>query len=175
MAEKITPGPVNGNACIREAVCVHTTKVYDSCKSKECIRDLRVYLTAESQEFLDHGAVTVKPRQAELLCVCIDVEQVQFKHGFLCLQITYHPSFSSNYSINPQNLNKRAAHLGGSFSLKHGQRRKALCHTVYTAFFTAFLFTRRLIPHCFNHKPFLLLGQRNVRLHICDYLFLFRA
>ena len=89
MAEKITPGPVNGNACIREAVCVHTTKVYDSCKSKECIRDLRVYLTAESQEFLDHGAVTVKPRQAELLCVCIDVEQVQFNRGFYSVDVRF--------------------------------------------------------------------------------------
>lgn len=90
MSEKMTPGPVNGNACIREAVCVHTTKVYDSCKSKECLRDLRVYLTCESQEFIDNGAVTVKPRNAELLCVCIDVEQVQFNRGFYTVDIRYY-------------------------------------------------------------------------------------
>lgn len=87
MAEKITPGPVSGNACIREAVCIHTNKVYDSCKSKECIRDLRVYLTADSQEFIDHGAISAKARQAELLCVCIDVEKVPFKDVRLCFYI----------------------------------------------------------------------------------------
>ncbi len=90
MTEKVCPGPVNGNACIREAVCVHTTKVYDSCKSKECIRDLRVYLTRDSQEFIDHGAVSVKPREAELLCVCIDVEKVQFQRGFYTVDVRFY-------------------------------------------------------------------------------------
>ena len=33
MSEKVAPGPVGGNACFREAVCIHTNKVYDSCKS----------------------------------------------------------------------------------------------------------------------------------------------
>lgn len=60
-------------------LAVLANKVYDSCKSKECIRDLRVYLTAEAQEFIDRGAASVKARQAELLCVCIDVEKVPFK------------------------------------------------------------------------------------------------
>ena len=49
MADKVCcPGPVcggnNNNAAggFREAVCVHTKKVYDSCRSKECLRDIRV-------------------------------------------------------------------------------------------------------------------------------------
>ncbi|MFR4414922.1 MAG: hypothetical protein ACLT4C_06510 [Butyricicoccus sp.] len=29
--------------------CVHT-KVYDSCRSKECLRDICVYLTRDAQE-----------------------------------------------------------------------------------------------------------------------------
>ena len=33
---------------IKEAVCVHTDKVTDSCLAKDCIEDLRVYLTLES-------------------------------------------------------------------------------------------------------------------------------
>lgn len=85
MSEKIAPGPVGGNSCFREAVCIHTSKVYDSCKSKECIRDLRVYLTAESQAFINQHCVTVRPRSAELLCVNIDVEKVPYKrvpHSF---------------------------------------------------------------------------------------------
>lgn len=78
MSEKIAPGPV-GSSCFREAVCIHTNKVYDSCKSKECIRDLRVYLTAESQQFINNNCVSVKPRAAELLFVNIDVEKVPYK------------------------------------------------------------------------------------------------
>lgn len=56
MAEKICcPGPLGtsgGNTAsggaFREAVCVHTSKVYDSCRSKECLRDIRVYLTRDA-------------------------------------------------------------------------------------------------------------------------------
>ncbi|MDR3767235.1 MAG: hypothetical protein Q3Y08_09430 [Butyricicoccus sp.] len=89
MSEKIAPGPVGGGSCFREAVCIHTNKVYDSCKSKECIRDLRVYLTAESQNFINNNCVSVKPRAAELLFVNIDVEKVPYKsvlrtYHFLC-------------------------------------------------------------------------------------------
>ena len=64
------------------AVCVHTKKVYDSCRSKECLRDIRVYLCRDAQELLNAGGIaSVKPRAAELLCVKIDVEHVQFKRG----------------------------------------------------------------------------------------------
>ena len=30
---------------ITEAVCVHTRKIYDSCRDKDCAEDLRVYPT----------------------------------------------------------------------------------------------------------------------------------
>lgn len=35
MPEKVMPGPVQDSACIREAVCIHTKKIYDSCKEKD--------------------------------------------------------------------------------------------------------------------------------------------
>ena len=96
MADKVCcPGPIcgsgNNNAVaggFREAVCVHTSKVYDSCRSKECLRDIRVYLSGEAQELLDSGGiVAVKPRQAELLCVKIDVEKIQYNRGFRCYNV----------------------------------------------------------------------------------------
>ena len=90
MAEKVCcPGPIGGNngnsaGGFREAVCVHTKKVYDSCRSKECLRDIRVYLTRDAQELINAGGIaSVKPREAELLCVSIDVERIQFNRGFL--------------------------------------------------------------------------------------------
>ena len=35
MPEKVMPGPVQDSACIREAVCIHTKKIYDSCKEED--------------------------------------------------------------------------------------------------------------------------------------------
>lgn len=35
MPEKVVPGPVQDNACIREAVCIHTKKIFDSCKEED--------------------------------------------------------------------------------------------------------------------------------------------
>lgn len=32
MPELTSPGPVTETAGIREAVCIHTKKIYDSCK-----------------------------------------------------------------------------------------------------------------------------------------------
>ena len=48
MPEKVAPGPVSDDRCIREAVCIHTKKIFDSCKDKDCIEDLRVYPTCGS-------------------------------------------------------------------------------------------------------------------------------
>ena len=35
MADTVTPGPVDSSACIREAVCIHTRKIFDSCRDKD--------------------------------------------------------------------------------------------------------------------------------------------
>ena len=67
MPEVVVPGPVTEERRIREAVCVHTKKIFDSCRDKDCIEDLRVYLTRSSQEAVDR-AVSVKAGCAQLLC-----------------------------------------------------------------------------------------------------------
>lgn len=74
---------------IREAVCIHTKKICDSCIDKDCIEDLRVYLTQDSQAVLDQ-ATNVKARSAELLHVVIDVEPMQFNTGHYTVDITYY-------------------------------------------------------------------------------------
>ena len=42
------------NMHIKEAVCIHTRKVYDSCKDKDCFEDLRVFPT-RSQAIIDRA------------------------------------------------------------------------------------------------------------------------
>ena len=42
MADRIVPGPVDSNDCIKEAVCINTRKILDSCRDKDCVEDVRV-------------------------------------------------------------------------------------------------------------------------------------
>lgn len=88
MPEKVSPGPLRGNPPPREAVCIHTRKVYDSCRDKECLQDLRVYLTGTSQALLD-GAINVKPQSAQLLWTYIDVEPISYNRGFYTVDVKY--------------------------------------------------------------------------------------
>ena len=88
MPEKVSPGPLRGNPAPKEAVCIHTRKVYDSCREKECLRDLRVYLTSTSQAILEN-TVNVKAREAELLHASIDVEPITYNRGFYTVDVRY--------------------------------------------------------------------------------------
>lgn len=86
MPEKVMPGPVSDAAGIREAVCVHTKKILDACRDKDCIEDLRVYLTQSSQCALDR-ANCVKAGSAELLYVSTNVEAITFNRGFYTVDV----------------------------------------------------------------------------------------
>ena len=88
MPEKVVPGPVGDAACIREAVCIHTKKIFDSCRDKDCVEDLRFYPTLQSQTVIDR-AISVKSGKAELLYVYIDVEPVGFNRGFYTVDLRY--------------------------------------------------------------------------------------
>jgi len=95
MPEVVVPGPVTEERRIREAVCVHTKKIFDSCRDKDCIEDLRVYLTRSSQEAVDR-AVSVKAGCAQLLYAYIDVEPVTFNRGFYTVDVRYYYRISAD-------------------------------------------------------------------------------
>jgi len=79
----------NGNCCDQtENVCIHTKKIYDSCRDKECIENLRVYLTESGQCLLDR-AVNVKVRKAEIIWIYSDVEAVAFNRGYYSVDIKF--------------------------------------------------------------------------------------
>lgn len=73
---------------IREAVCIHTKKVLDACRDKDCVEDLRVYLTRDSQAVLDRCA-NARARCVELLHTDIQVEAVPYNNGFYTLDLTF--------------------------------------------------------------------------------------
>lgn len=60
---------------ISQCMSIHTRKITDSCRDKDCIEDLRVYLTTNSQAILD-AATNARVRCAELITTYIDVETV---------------------------------------------------------------------------------------------------
>ncbi|MBP1758196.1 MAG: hypothetical protein H6Q61_445 [Firmicutes bacterium] len=88
MSERVMPGPVCDNTGIREAVCISTKKIYDSCRDRDCIENLRFYPTHSSQSVIDR-ALSIRSGKAELLNVHIDVEPTGFSRGFFTVDIRY--------------------------------------------------------------------------------------
>ena len=88
MPERIAPGPVSNFRDTCEAVCIHTKKIYDSCRDKDCIEDLRFYPNKAGQDVLSH-AQTIKGGRAELLYTNVHVDPVVFNRGFYTVDIRY--------------------------------------------------------------------------------------
>lgn len=88
MPEFINAGQSPSEQGTYETVCIHTRKIYDSCRDKDCVEDLRFFPTAASQEMLNR-AQTVKGGRAELLYTYIDVEPVVFNRGFYTIDMRY--------------------------------------------------------------------------------------
>ena len=89
MADRVVPGPVENTARVREAVCIRTRKIFDSCKDKDCIEDLRVYPTYSSQSYIEN-AFSVRPRSATLLYADVNVEALSFNRGYYTVDVTYY-------------------------------------------------------------------------------------
>ena len=74
---------------LQQGLSIHTRKITDSCRDKDCIEDLRVYLTKSSQNILDSCA-GAKVRCADLLYTYIDVEPVAFDRNHYCIDLTFY-------------------------------------------------------------------------------------
>lgn len=75
---------------IKEAVCIQTEKIYDSCKEKDCIEDARVlFRDPNKARWLANHAINVKCRRAEVANVFADVEAVPFKRGFFTVDVKF--------------------------------------------------------------------------------------
>ena len=74
---------------LQQAMSIHTRKITDSCRDKDCIEDLRVYLTKGSQAILD-SAASARVRCVELLYAGIEVESVAFDRYHYCIDVTFY-------------------------------------------------------------------------------------
>ena len=104
---------------LQQAMSIHTRKITDSCRDKDCIEDLRVYLTTGSQTILDSCA-GAKVRCAELLYAGIEVEPVAFDRNHYCIDVTFYYQILADATVG-QN---RPAALSG---LAVFSKRAVLC------------------------------------------------
>ncbi len=74
---------------LQNTLSIHTRKITDSCRDKDCVEDLRVYLTKCSQAVLDTAA-GAKVRCADLLHTYVDVEPVAFDRNHYCVDVTFY-------------------------------------------------------------------------------------
>ena len=88
MVDRVCPGPLSGHQNFKEAVCIDANQIYDSCKDKDCLEDLRVFLTRCGQAIVDKS-INVKCKTAEIIWVFIDVEEVPFNKGFYTVDIKF--------------------------------------------------------------------------------------
>ena len=88
MPDKVNSGPAESLPSIREAVSVNTRKIFDSCRDKDCVDDLRVYPTITSQSYIEN-ALSIRPRSAQLLYIDVKVEPISFNRGYYTVDCTY--------------------------------------------------------------------------------------
>lgn len=84
---------------IRDAVSIHANQIEDACIDRDCLEDLRVYLTQESQTALD-TATGVRARSAELLYVSIDVDRVAYHRGHYSVDMIFYYRIICDAMVN---------------------------------------------------------------------------
>ena len=75
-------------SCFKEAVCIDTKRIYDSCGDKECIDGLQVFFFGNDEDLIN-DAMMVKAKKVEIIHTYIEVESVPFDKGFYSVDITY--------------------------------------------------------------------------------------
>ncbi len=88
MPDMVLPGPVENNSCCALNVNIHTSKIFDCCRDKDCVEDLRVYPTVSSQALIN-CALSVRPSSAVLLGADVNVDPISFNRGYYTVDVTF--------------------------------------------------------------------------------------
>ena len=86
----------------KEAVCINTNRIYDSCCDKDCLQDMQVYFPQTEQAAIDE-AVNVRSKEVDIMNVFIDVTPLPFNRGYYTVDMTFFfdvklSAFSSPYA-----------------------------------------------------------------------------
>lgn len=93
------PENINGGG-FKEAVCINAERIYDSCSSKDCLEDLRVFFPDTQQDKLNHAA-NIRIKKAEIITVFSDMEPVTFNRGFYSVDMTYYFKVTVEAVLSP--------------------------------------------------------------------------
>lgn len=74
--------------CFKEAVCIDSNRIYDSCADKDCLQDLRVLFVEPAQHIIDQ-ACSVRIKCVDVLTAYVDLEPVPFNRGFYSVDMTF--------------------------------------------------------------------------------------
>lgn len=77
------------NGSVECGTCICTDKIFDAVKIKECLEDLKVYLTNIGQDAVDR-ANNIRAKNVEILKACISVTEVAFNRGYYSISIRYY-------------------------------------------------------------------------------------
>lgn len=88
MADRILPGPVDAGCASSDQMNIHTAKILDACRDKDCVEDLRVYPTVSSQAVVC-SAFSVRPVSATLIYADVKVDAISFHRGYYTVDVTY--------------------------------------------------------------------------------------
>lgn len=69
--------------------CVDCDKIYDSVRDKDCLEDLRVFLTECGQDIVDH-ANNIRCKCVEVLWTHITVDTVPFNKGYYSVYVRFY-------------------------------------------------------------------------------------
>lgn len=100
MSDNASCANESSNRRISEAVCIDTSRVYDSCADKDCLADLRVYFTDSAQTVID-AACAIRCKCCEVIDVSASVDKVPFNSGYYSVDITFFFRVSLDAIINP--------------------------------------------------------------------------
>ena len=89
MADRVLPAPMAESANRNNAVSVQAKKIFDSCKDKDCVEDLRVYPTVSSEQIIQ-SALSIKPKSAEIISIDISVDEIAFNRGNYTIDVRYY-------------------------------------------------------------------------------------
>ncbi len=83
----------NCNNCefenFKDEICVNVQKIYDTCKDKDCLSDMRVYLSPGDQTLIDN-AINIRARHSELIWTTVTLEPVPFNKGYYGIDLTFY-------------------------------------------------------------------------------------
>lgn len=71
-----------------DSTCIDADKIYDSCRDKDCLEDLKVFLTECGQDIIDR-ATNIRCKCVEVIWTQVTVEHIPFNKGYFSVYIRF--------------------------------------------------------------------------------------